>query len=79
MDNDTRFLEPGNMRVIEILRPVLPAPWELHFSLVMMPNTEQEIINLLDNGGRALGFGPFRGPYGRFTVKADENEERRIG
>lgn len=54
------------------VRPVLPLPWEMHFGLVIMPNKEiqeQEIINLFDDGGRALGFGTFRGLYGKFKVE----------
>ena len=53
-------------------RPVLPLPWSLEFTLRIHPNKEikeQEIINLFDEGGRALGLGTFRGLYGKFIVE----------
>ena len=40
------------------VRPVIPAPWELAFHLTIFPNKEiqeQEILNLFEDGGRALG------------------------
>ena len=52
-------------------RPVLPLPWELSFSFTMYPNREikeQEIVNLFDEGGRAIGLGTFRGVFGKFIV-----------
>lgn len=52
-------------------RPVLPLPWSLEFSLRILPNKEiqeQEILNLFEDGGRALGLGTFRGVYGKFYV-----------
>jgi hypothetical protein len=52
-------------------RPVLPLPWELSFSLLIFPNKEikeQEIRNLFEEGGIAIGLGTFRGVYGKFTV-----------
>ena len=54
------------------VRPVVPAPWELKFTLAIYPNREiqeQEIINLFEEGGRALGLGTFRGVFGKFYVK----------
>lgn len=54
------------------VRPVLPTPWELRFDLSIFPNKEiqeQEIINLFDEGGRALGLGTFRGLFGKFIVE----------
>jgi hypothetical protein len=57
------------------VRPVLPTPWELEFSLSIFPNKEiqeQEIINLFDDGGRALGLGTFRGLFGKFVVETWE-------
>jgi hypothetical protein len=56
-------------------RPVLPTPWELRFHLTIFPNKEiqeQEILNLFEDGGRALGFGTFRGVFGKFFVKSWE-------
>ena len=53
------------------VRPVLPLPWSLAFELTIFPNkevTEQQIMNLFENGGRALGLGTFRGVFGKFSV-----------
>jgi len=52
-------------------RPVLPCPWELEFTLTIYPNKEikeQEIRNLFEEGGLAIGLGTFRGVYGKFAV-----------
>lgn len=52
-------------------RPVLPAPWELSFDMIIYPNKEikeVEIQNLFEDGGRALGLGTFRGVFGKFEV-----------
>ena len=52
-------------------RPVLPTPWEVSFSLTIRPNNEikeQEIKNLIQEGGEAIGLGTFRGVYGKFEV-----------
>ena len=53
-------------------RPVVPCPWEIEFGLTLYPTreiTEQEIVNLFDEGGRALGLGTFRGVFGKFVVE----------
>ena len=53
------------------VRPVLPLPWELKFTLTILENNEiaeQEIINLFEEGGRAIGLGTFRGVFGKFVV-----------
>lgn len=53
------------------VRPVLPLPWALQFTLTIYPNKEiqeQQIMNLLEAGGIALGLGTFRGVYGKFRV-----------
>lgn len=52
-------------------RPVLPAPWELAFTLSILPNKEikeQEIQNLFEEGGLAIGLGTFRGVFGKFEI-----------
>lgn len=52
-------------------RPVIPLPWSLNFELTLWPTREiqeQEIINLFDEGGRALGLGTFRGVFGKFVI-----------
>jgi hypothetical protein len=54
------------------VRPVITTPWEIVFHLTLFPNKEiqeQEILNLFEDGGRALGFGTFRGVFGKFYVK----------
>jgi hypothetical protein len=56
-------------------RPVLPTPWTLSFTLRLYPNREiqeQEILNLFEEGGRALGLGTFRGLFGKFIVESWE-------
>jgi hypothetical protein len=53
------------------IRPVLPLPWALGFTLTIFPNAEikeQEIKNLIADGGRALGLGTFRGSFGKFEI-----------
>jgi len=52
-------------------RPVVPTPWEVEFEFTLYPNKEikeQEILNLFEEGGRALGLGTFRGVFGKFYV-----------
>ncbi len=52
-------------------RPALPLPWCLEFDLTIRANTEiqeQEIVNLLQEGGSAIGIGTFRGVFGKFMV-----------
>lgn len=52
-------------------RPVLRGPWELSFTLKIFPNKEikeQEIRNLIEEGGLAIGLGTFRGVFGKFFV-----------
>lgn len=54
------------------VRPVVPLPWELAFTLTLLPNretNEQELQNLIEEGGRALGLGTFRGVFGKFAVE----------
>lgn len=53
-------------------RPVLPLPWALEFDLTILPNKEikeQEIKNLLTEGGLAIGLGTFRGVFGKFEIE----------
>lgn len=54
------------------VRPVLPLPWELHFTWTMYPNkevTEEQVKNIFEAGGRACGFGTFRGVFGKFVIE----------
>lgn len=53
------------------VRPVVPLPWSMEFDFTLYPNAEvkeQEIQNLFEEGGRALGLGTFRGVFGKFEV-----------
>jgi hypothetical protein len=53
------------------VRPVIPMDWSIKFTLTFFPNKEiqeQEVLNLFEDGGRALGLGTFRGVYGKFYV-----------
>jgi hypothetical protein len=52
-------------------RPVLPLPWSIGFKITIYPNKEikeQEIKNLLAEGGMAIGLGTFRGVFGKFVI-----------
>lgn len=54
------------------VRPVVPAPWEITFHIRLRPNNEikeQEIMNLISDGGAALGLGTYRGVFGKFEIK----------
>jgi hypothetical protein len=53
------------------VRPVLPLPWELRFTLTLYQNeevNEETLQNLLVRSGPAIGLGTFRGVYGKFRV-----------
>ena len=55
------------------VRPVLPLPWSLKFTVDIFPNREikeQDIINLFEEGGRAIGLGTFRGVFGKFRIES---------
>lgn len=52
-------------------RPLLPLPWSLEFVIQIIPNSEvkeAEVKNLLIEGGLAIGFGTYRGVFGKFDV-----------
>jgi hypothetical protein len=54
------------------VRPVLPAPWSLEFDFELFPNREikeQEIVNLFEEAGMAIGLGTFRGVFGKYYVE----------
>ena len=53
------------------VRPVLPMPWELRFSLTLLPNRhiqEQQLMNIFQEGLLCLGLGTFRGQFGKAEV-----------
>ena len=53
------------------VRPVLPAPWKLRFEMTLFPNSafqEQELRNIISQGGLAVGLGTFRGAFGKFEI-----------
>jgi hypothetical protein len=59
-------------------RPTLPLPWSLTFILKIFPNkeiNEQQIKNLFEQGGIAVGLGTFRGVFGKFAVNKWEEVE----
>ena len=54
------------------VRPVLPLPWELQFTLELFPNREikeVDVLNLFEEGGRAIGLGTWRGVFGKFRIE----------
>jgi hypothetical protein len=54
------------------VRPVLPLDWSLTFTVDIFPNREikeQDILNLVEEGGRAIGLGTWRGVFGKFRVE----------
>lgn len=56
-------------------RPVVPVDWSVEFDLSIFPNKEikeVDILNLFEEGGRAIGLGTFRGVFGKFEVTAWE-------
>jgi len=53
-------------------RPVVPLDWGIKFTLDLFPNREikeQDVLNLVEEGGRAIGLGTFRGVFGKFRVE----------
>jgi hypothetical protein len=53
------------------VRPVLPLPWALEFKLTLFPNDqiqEQQLKNVFEKGGIAVGIGTWRGRFGKFTI-----------
>jgi hypothetical protein len=56
-------------------RPALPVPWSLNFKLTLFENpdlTENILKRLFVEGGIAIGWGSYRGVYGKFQVSAWE-------
>lgn len=57
------------------VRPVLPLDWSLEFRLQLFPNEflqEQQLKNIFDRGGVAVGIGTWRGRFGKFRVSVWE-------
>lgn len=53
-------------------RAVLPLPWSLAFEIDILPNREikeQEVMNLLNEAGLAIGLGTFRGVFGKYLIE----------
>ena len=53
------------------VRPVLPLDWEVSFRLSLFPNDqiqEQQLKNVFERGGVAVGLGTWRGRFGKFTI-----------
>ncbi len=58
-------------------RPMLPLEWYLTFNITIFKNNaikEAEIRNLLIEGGLAIGFGTYRGTFGKFLVESWEEK-----
>ena len=58
-----------------VVRPVLPLPWELEFTLTLYPNKEvqeQQLLNVFTDGLIAIGLGTWRGRFGKAEVAAWE-------
>jgi len=54
-------------------RPFLSCPWSLEFQLDLYPNDEIKeatVKMLFQKGGIALGFGTFRGVFGKFIIES---------
>jgi hypothetical protein len=52
-------------------RPMIGTPWELDFEMTMFDNDDvstKALQILFEQGGLALGFGTFRGVFGKFEV-----------
>lgn len=67
--HDVARLEKGipNPKV----RPVLPLPWELEFTLTLFPNKElqeQQLLNVFTEGLLCLGIGTWRGQFGKAEI-----------
>lgn len=53
------------------VRPMLDLPWALTFRLTLFPNDqiqEQQLKNIFERGGIAVGIGTWRGRFGKFAV-----------
>lgn len=53
------------------VRPTLPTPWCLEFTLTLWPNRqlqEQQLLNVFTEGLLGVGLGTYRGQYGKAEV-----------
>jgi len=53
-------------------RPLLELPWELKFKITLLETpdlTEPLLQKLFEIGGLAIGFGTFRGVFGKFKIR----------
>lgn len=51
---------------------MVPLDWGLEFTMDIFNNREikeQDIMNLVEEGGRAIGLGTFRGVFGKFRIE----------
>jgi len=54
------------------VRPALPLPWSLEFKISLFPNDqlqEQQLKNIFEQGGYAVGIGTWRGRFGKFEIE----------
>ena len=55
------------------VRPVVPLDWSLTFTMDIFANREireVDIQNLVEEGGRAIGLGTWRGVFGKFLIES---------
>lgn len=54
-----------------VVRPVLPLPWEMEFTITIWPNREiqeQQLMNIFSEGLVAIGLGTWRGRFGKAEI-----------
>ena len=58
-------------------RPVIPVGWQVEFSMTLIENDDLSIKtlqNIFEMGGVTVGFGTYRGVYGKFVIDKWEIE-----
>jgi hypothetical protein len=56
-------------------RPVIALPWEITLEITLLQNPEMDetgLLRLFEQGGAAIGFGTYRGIFGKFRVESWE-------
>ena len=76
---DKAVVKKGQLAVpSEKIRPMLPLPWSMSFGLELYQNedlNESILRELFEDGGITIGFGTYRGVYGKFIVEKWEIEK----
>jgi hypothetical protein len=71
IDKDTARLPKGGLPNPKE-RPLLPMPWSLKFELQCYENdvvNEDTLQRIFYEGGMFIGFGTYRGRYGKFSIE----------